>query len=123
MAGQELLAEPPIEEGPVYEGVGLAIFDYLEFWDLDGLQAWGGSVGGESMSTPGIGNIIEQWNFNEPATMDNTSAPAMPQFPNPTPAILLAKPKKPSKLKNPGPLAAAIARSRRPNQRGDKWGT
>ena len=42
MAGQELLAEsdPLIEEGPVYEGVGLAIFDYLEFWDLDGLQAW-----------------------------------------------------------------------------------
>jgi hypothetical protein len=21
-------------------GVGLPIFDYLEFWDLDGLQAW-----------------------------------------------------------------------------------
>ena len=36
MAGQELLAEsdPIIEEGPVYEGVGRAIFDYLEFWDL-----------------------------------------------------------------------------------------
>ncbi len=42
MASQELLAEsdPLIEEGPAYEGVGLAIFDYLEFWDLDGLQAW-----------------------------------------------------------------------------------
>jgi hypothetical protein len=41
-ASQELLAEsdPLIEEGPAYEGVGLAIFDYLEFWDLDGLQAW-----------------------------------------------------------------------------------
>jgi hypothetical protein len=42
MAGQELLAEsdPLIEEGPVYEGVRLAIFDYLEWWDLEGLQAW-----------------------------------------------------------------------------------
>jgi hypothetical protein len=42
MAGQELVAEsdPLIEEGPVYEGVGLAIFDYLEFWDLEGLQTW-----------------------------------------------------------------------------------
>jgi hypothetical protein len=43
MASQELLAEidPLIEEGPVYEGVGLAIFDYLEFWDLEGLQTLG----------------------------------------------------------------------------------
>jgi hypothetical protein len=42
MASQELLAESDslIEEGPVYEGVGLAIFDYLEFWDLEGLQTW-----------------------------------------------------------------------------------
>ena len=42
MASQELLAEsdPLIEDGPVYEGVGLAIFDYLEFWDLEGLQTW-----------------------------------------------------------------------------------
>jgi hypothetical protein len=42
MASTELLAEsdPLIEDGPVYEGVGLAIFDYLEWWDLDGLQAW-----------------------------------------------------------------------------------
>jgi hypothetical protein len=56
------------------------------------------------------------------ANPDNTSAPPMPQMPKPTPAVLLAKLKKPSKLKNPGPLAAAIARSKRPNQRGDKWG-
>jgi hypothetical protein len=27
-------------ECPAYEGVGLGIFDYLEWWDLDGLQAW-----------------------------------------------------------------------------------
>jgi hypothetical protein len=42
MASQGLLAEsdPLIEEGPVYEGVGLAIFDYLEFCDLEGLQTW-----------------------------------------------------------------------------------
>jgi len=41
MASQELLADDPLfEEGPSYEGVGLAIFDYLEFWDLAGLQAW-----------------------------------------------------------------------------------
>ena len=42
MTSQALLAEsdPIIEEGTAYEGVGLAIFDYLEWWDLDGLQAW-----------------------------------------------------------------------------------
>jgi hypothetical protein len=52
---------------------------------------------------------------------DDTSASPEPQMPNPTPAVLLSKLKK-SKLKNPSPLAAAIARSKRPNQRGQKWG-
>ncbi len=74
------------------------------------------------MSTPGIRNIIGQGNFNEPATADNTSAPAMPQVQQPLPAVLSAKLKKPSKLKNPGPLAAAISRAKRARQTGDKWG-
>jgi hypothetical protein len=54
---------------------------------------------------------------------DNTSAPPMPQVQQPLPAVLSAKLKKPSKLKNPGPLAAAISRAKRARQTGDKWGT
>jgi hypothetical protein len=77
----------------------------------------GAGTTGESMSTPGIQNIIGQGNFNEPATTDNTSVPPMPQMPNPTPAVLASKMKKPRKLKNPGPLAAAISRAKRAGKR------
>ena len=58
MTSQGLLAEsdPLIEEGPVYEGVGLAIFDYLEFWDLEGLQTWAETHAGESVRAHGFKN-------------------------------------------------------------------
>jgi hypothetical protein len=52
---------------------------------------------------PGLGD-----NFNEHASADNTSAPAMPQVQQPPPSAV-SKLKKPSKLKNPSILAAAIA--------------
>jgi hypothetical protein len=65
-----------------------------------------------------------QDNFQDSGAIDpdETSAPAMPQVQQPVPAVLSPKLKKPSKLKNPSALAAAIARSKRPNQRGQKWG-
>lgn len=28
------------DDGPTYDGVGLNIFDDLQLWDLEGLQAW-----------------------------------------------------------------------------------
>jgi len=56
--------------------------------------------------------------FNHPPTDDNTSAPAEPTIPQPSPL----KPKKPNKLKNPGALAAAISKAKRARQTGQKWG-
>ncbi len=61
-------------------------------------------------------------NFNSPPSDDPTSAPAMPQVQQPLPSVL-SKLKKPTKLKNPNILAAAISRSKRALQRGDKWGS
>jgi hypothetical protein len=60
-------------------------------------------------------------NFNSPPTDDPTSAPAMPQMQQPLPSVL-SKLKKPTKLKNPSILAAAIARSKRAKPSTEKWG-
>jgi hypothetical protein len=60
-------------------------------------------------------------NFNSPPSDDPTSAPAMPQVQQPLPSVL-SKLKKPTKLKNPSILAAAIARSKRAKPSTEKWG-
>lgn len=58
-------------------------------------------------------------NFNEPQTDDNTSAPPQPQIPANSP---LQKLRKPSKARNPGALAGAIARAKRAKQPSYKYG-
>lgn len=40
MAQDQQLATGCASDDPTYDGVGLNIFDDLEFWDLEGLQAW-----------------------------------------------------------------------------------
>jgi hypothetical protein len=60
-------------------------------------------------------------NFNSPPSDDPTSAPAMPQVQQPLPSVP-SKLKKPTKLKNPSILAAAIARSKRAKPSTMKWG-
>jgi hypothetical protein len=68
----------------------------------------------------GLPSILAD-NFNEPSSTDNTSAPALPQMQQPLPSVL-SKLKKPTKLKNPSILAAAIARSKRAKPSTEKWG-
>ena len=58
--------------------------------------------------------------FREPASPDNTSAPPIQDPANPNP-----KKKKPfgPKVRNPGALAAAIAKSKRAYQSSHKYGS
>jgi len=63
--------------------------------------------------------------FQEPASPDQTSTP--PENTSPIAQALTQASKKKKKsfgsnVKNPGALKAAIARSRRARQIGDKWG-
>lgn len=69
-----------------------------------------------SVALPGMGSSM-----NEPDNKDTTSAPVLNPVAQNVAQVLNQRKKKPG-VKSPSTLAAAIARSRKARQTGDKWG-